>query len=372
MTAHALSASKYELAQRCPGAFALPWRDEPNEYSDAGTESHAEDEQAISQGDIPEAYAERWPGYRWRAEVSYAYDVSTGVARYLGQGLKRAYGQLAPFERPGTVDAEGWLDGHLVIVDRKQFEEQTAAAQHPQLRFLALAAFTVHRPRRVTVAISHQLYGLDVAEMDAFDLDVIPHQIREVEFAVARARSDARDGRPVPFNTGRHCRWCPAFAACPRQQELKALTMREDDDPELALSTTLIDPEDAPDVYALWKRIGILHKRIGQTLYAYASNNPIPVGNGKMFGSYTNFGNDKLNGDVVYEVVRELHGQESADAAVIRSATKKRLGETLKGKRGAAKAVLTEVSKRGGISRATKPTIGEYDPALRLVDGGDE
>lgn len=370
-----LSASKYELALKCPGSFALPWRDTPNAYSEAGSALHAVDELAIAAGGAPDAYTERWPEHHWRAEVAYAYDISLDTGRLLGVGINRAYGELAPFERPGTIDAEGWNEQsrHLVIVDRKSFEEQTPAAQNPQLRFLALAASRVLRPLRITVAINHQLHGMDVAELDAFDLDVIPHQLKEIEYGVARARLAARDGMMVPFNTGRHCRWCPAFANCPRQTELVALARRDDEDPELAMSTTVVDESDAPDVYQLWKRLGILHKRVGESLFALAASRPIPIGNGKMFGRVTKQGNEKLDGDVVYQTVKELHGQLVADAAVERKATKTKLKTALKMVAGpvaaAEREVLEVVRSKGGSQRDKKEVIEEFVPRLEAVTG---
>lgn len=365
-----LSASRYELAARCPGAFTRRWRDSPNAYSEAGNADHAEDESAINRGDIPAVYAERWPGYQWRAEVAYAYDAALSTGRFLGVGINRAYGELAPFERPGTIDAEGWdpTTRHLVIADRKSFEETTRAAENPQLRFLANAAARVWQPTRVTVAINHQLHGLDVADLDAFDLGLIPDEIRAVEMRVARARSDARSGIEIPFVTGRWCRWCPAFDDCPKQRELVALTKLDDDDPSLAFAMTVVGDDDAPAVYALYKRIGILHKRIAQSLHAMAASRPIPIGNGRFFGRRESLGNEKLNGDIVYKVLRELHGQAVADEAVIRQATKKRLDDTLKGQRGAAKAVLAEVRKRGGVSQKQTSTFEEFEAELRIAE----
>lgn len=364
-----ITASRLELAERCPGHLTVEHVNESNEYSEAGNERHAADEDAINSGDVPEVYADRWPGLAWQAEVSYAYDVSTDTARCLGVGLKRNYGALGPFEIAGTIDVEGRAPGVLVVADRKSFEEVTPAASNPQVRFLALAAARTTPADQIHVAINHELSGLDVAELDpVFDLDVIAHDIRQLLARSAAVRDAARSGQDVPFNTGRWCRWCPAFAACPKQRDLQALALRSDDDPAVAKMTSFIDDEEAPDVYELWKRIGILHKRIGQRLYSFAAGRPFRLHSGKMFGPVQKLGNEKLDGDVVYSVVKELHGQGTADRAVIRQATKKRLDEVLKGKRGAAAAVIKEVRERGGSERKTTTDIEEYDPVPRLVE----
>lgn len=373
-----ITSSRIELAMRCEGHLTLPHRDEPNEWSDAGTERHAGDEQAINAGDVPEEYTERWPGLTWRSEVRYAYDVSTDTATFCGTGSSRQYGSPDPFAVGGTVDVEGRGNGLLVVIDRKGFEAQTPAAQHPQVRFLALAAARVQPAERIIVVIRPEIGAMDVAELDpVFDLDVIAHDTKQLLIRSASAVRRSRAGGPVAFNVGRWCRWCPAFAACPKQAELRALVVRDDEDPELALQT-FVDDESAAEVYALWKRIGILHKRLAQQLHAYAATRPIQVGNGRMFGPVEKRGNEKLDGDVVWAAMTELFGRELADSAVIRTATKARLKEILKGRKGAERKVLDLVRSRGGITSKPTTTIEEYaiggalsatDEPKQLTDG---
>lgn len=365
-----LSSSRLELADRCPGHLTLPHVDEPTVWSDAGNERHAGDEHAINAGDVPAEYTERWPGLTWRSEVSYMYDVSSDTARFLGVGIKRAYGAQAPFEIPGTIDVEGRGSGMLVVIDRKGFEAQTSVASHPQVRFLALAAARVQPAERIIVAIRPELGPMDIAEIDpGFDLDAIAHDVKSLLIRSAAVRADARAGRPVTFTTGRHCRWCPGFASCPRQSELKALVKLDDTHPELALQLVL-DADSAPDVYALYRRIGILHKRIGQTLYSYAAHNPIPLGGARFFGRVDKLGNERLDGDKVHEVVSEMY-PDRADAATTRTATKKRLEDALKGRRGAMKAVLDAVRARGGSERKATYEVEEYEAGPKLVTEGE-
>lgn len=373
-----ISSSKLELAGQCPGAFTLPWRDEPNEHSDAGNVRHAGDETAINAGDVPDEYAERWPDLTWRAEVSYAYDVADGSSRFLGCGINRAYGNLSPFEVPGTIDAEGRGDDLLVVVDRKGFERQTPAESHPQLRFLTLAAARHQPAQRIIAAIRPEQGPMDVVDIDpVFDLDVIAYEVRQLVISTAKLRSDARAGRITPqFNTGRWCRWCPAFAACPRQADLRSLVVRDEDDPELALST-FVDDDAAANVYELWKRIGILHKRIGQQLYSHAATRPIQLPSGRAFGRIETLGNERLIGDTAYQVMKEIHGQEVADAAVVRSASKKKIQEALKSSgvsvAPAMRKVMSEIRSRGGASQSVKSSIEEYDMGPRMIaENGEE
>lgn len=366
-----LSSSKLELLDRCEGAFTLPWRDEPNVHSEAGNERHAADEDAISAGNVPDEYLERWPGLTWRAETSYMYDVSSDTARFLGAGIKRAYGPQGPFEVPGTIDVEGRGNGMLVVIDRKGFEEQAPAARHPQLTFLALAAARAQPAERIVIGIRPEIGAMDVAEIDPmFDLDLIAYENKQRVIRAAKVRGEARAGRVPEFRTGRWCRWCPAFNECPKQSELRALTLLDDDHPELALAT-FVDDAAAADVFDLWKRIGILHKRIGQQIFAHAANHPIRLHSGKMFGPHAKLGNEKLDGDVVYATVKSTYGQELADAAVARVATKTKLESALKGKRGAMKSVLDAVRAAGGATRTAGTTIEEYEAGPQLVTDGE-
>lgn len=365
-----ISSSKISLAAACPGSLTLPWSDAPTALTEAGTSRHSEDETAINAGDVPEEYTDRWPGLTWRAEVAYAYDVATDTARELGVGVNRAYGTLTPFDVPGTIDAEGRGPGLLVVVDKKGFEKQEPAAVHRQVRFLALAAQRAQPADRVIVAIRPELGAMDVADLDpVFDLRETAHQVKQLLLDTAKLRSDVRDGIREPvFTVGRHCRWCPAFERCPKQAELRALVSRDPEDPDLALQT-FVDDETAADVYQLYKRIGILHKRIGEQLYRHAAVRPIPVSPGVVWGRLEKQGNERLDGDIVWQAVKELHGLDVADKAVVRKATKTQLTATLKGLRGAERKVLDLVRERGGATRSAGWEFTEYENGPRLVEG---
>lgn len=374
-----LSSSKLELIDRCEGAFSLPWRDETNVHSEAGTERHAVDESAINAGNVPDEYTERWPGLTWRAENAYMYDVATDTSRYLGCGIGRAYGEQRPFEVPGTIDVEGRAPGVLVVIDKKGFEVQQPASTHPQVRFLALAAARVLPADQIFVAIRPELGTMDVAEVDpVFDLDVIAHEVKQRVIRAAAIRGEVRAGRPVAFNVGRWCRWCPAFDSCPKQKELRALVQLDDAHPDLALQT-FVDDQSAADVYALWKRIGILHKRIGQQLYSHAATRPIPLHNGKAFGPYQKLGDREYDGPTVHAVIaaNPQLGRDVADKVVEMTASQAQFSRVVKplvqrGKFEATKkAVFDEVEARGKMTRKLTTTIEEYDPKPALVTDDD-
>lgn len=366
-----LSASKLELAQRCEGHLTLHQIDEPNEYSDAGNKAHEADEAAINTGAVPSAYLERWPGLTWRAEVSYAHDSASDTGRFLGVGIKRAYGAMGPFEIPGTIDAEGRGPGVLVVVDKKSFEAVTPPASNPQVRFLALAAARAEPATKIYSAINHELTGIEVAEIDPdLGLDEIAHEVRQTFVNAATVRDRARRGLPVVFNVGRWCRWCHAFnSGCPEQEKLKALMRQDHETPEFALKT-YIDEESAPEVYDLYRRVGILYKRLGQQLKNYSMTRPIPIAPGRAYGPRNKLGNTKLDGDKVWQVALSMHGEEIADKIVTRSATQKRINEVLS--KIDAKALLAVVKSIGGAERKPIVEFEEYDCGPKLLKEGDD
>ncbi len=369
-----LTASKVELALACPGSFALPHTDVRTPEAEAGKALHEKDEAAIKSGNVPEAFTDRWPGLTWRAEVKFAYDVATGEGRELGTGTDRDYSSINPFEIAGTADVVGTAPGKLVVIDRKSFDPNVSrAAQNAQLHILALAASRSLGLDHADVAIMHEVRGLDVAALDVLDLDLFASEIRTLLLSVARERKSARDGLPITLKTGKHCRWCNAFAACPKQGELMELVKTDGGqlDPGSRMLISLERDEDAAEAYLFAGRVSMLLKRLNSALYARASERPIPIGNGKMFGKVATLGNEKLDGDVVYQVVKEKHGQAIADTAVIRSATKTRLKEALGFVGGKVAAnerdVLDEVRLRGGSRKDSKETVEEFVPQLKVA-----
>lgn len=377
-----LSSSKVELAIKCAAAFALPHsevdttrKDGSSEIED-GKDLHAIEERAIESGSIPSILEDTWPGFAWRAEVKFAYDLSTREGREIGQGSDRAYGELAPFEVPGTTDIIGRLGDRLVIVDRKSYNEVTPAARNPQLKSLAIAAASAYDAAHVEVAILHLIHGLDRARLDLFvDLDAFHDELVAVHGRVMQARQAIRQGLELDVNVGRQCRYCPAFDACPEQQKLIERVQSDSLALEVEQRVPIRSEIAGADLYELWKRVGMLHKRIGAALFARAKEGPIRLHSGKMFGTVTTTGNEKLDGDVVYDVVKDRHGQAIADTAVVRSATKTRLREALgfvgaTSVAAAERAVLDEVRARGGAKRETKIAIEEFSPKLSAVAGG--
>lgn len=364
-----ITASSVHLADACPAAFSLPHVVEKHAGQDDGDELHDELESDVNAGDIPAVLDERWPGYTWRSEVAYAINVETGIARELGVGIKRKYGALHPDEVAGTADLEGRgpVD-EVVIVDRKSFSPHVArAARNHQLRTLALMATRTHGVFVADVAIWHEVRPLDVHAMDAFELDAYGHELRDI---VVRSRVG---GVPKPSGA---CRYCPAFHACPAQQQLTTLVRSDAITKRVEMTAPFRDDADAADAYELAKRLRMLLKRIDAALYARAAEKPFAVGGGRMFGPNPSVGNLAIDGDIAYDVLRAAYGQAVADAAVTRKATQKGIESALKDVAGKGqlaelkRKVLATIKERGGSSQKTTTRVEEYVPQQQLKAGG--
>jgi hypothetical protein len=363
------SASSVERVLACPGSAHLPQHDYHTAYADAGDDRHGDAEAAAVLGateDLPWQVRKLLePGDVLSAECAMAYDVSDDTARALGHIAWRDYERhLRPFEVPATIDLIVYGERRILVVDYKGFEEVTPAATNPQLATGALAVARASGRDEIMVAVVYlgaSWKPADIATLCVFDLDMHAARLREMMTSVDRS-----------LHAGPWCKYCHAFLSCDEQKRFAA----EAGGGALAVRVEAMipfqDDEDAAEAFDLYERVKLVAQRMRAALYARAAERPIPLRNGKMFGPHTKLGNEKLDGDVVYATVKDRYGQDVADAAVARHATKTRLEAALKGKRGAVKAVLDAVRAAGGAARSSGTTIEEYEPGPRLVEAPEE
>lgn len=371
-----ITGSKVGLARACEGAFAVEQLEEKNEWQDGGNERHDERDDAIKRGDVPEVLTSRWPRYTWRSEVKFAIDVATGVGRELTAPGKRNYSEATPFDVCGTADVVGTKEGApLIIGDWKSFDPNVPRAQvNAQLHIAALALGRAWGCSEAEVFIHHEVRPLDVAAIDEMDLDAFFAELRDIVQKAAAAKQRYRAGEPVKFTTGSHCRWCAGFNACPEQAKLVQLVKSEAADTQVELLMPLHDDVSAAAAYELSQRLGMLKKRLDAAIHARAAERPFLVKPGVMFGKVQARGNERIDGDVAYDVIRGLHGQHIADAAVERATSKKAIKEalSLKGARGQVaemeRVVLGEIRGRNGVTYKTTEKFEEY-PAQQLKAG---
>lgn len=367
-----ISASSLGRAFACPGSLHLPIANTSSKDAREGTARHAEQEDAIRGRDLsrlPAELAALIPdGAVVRAEVAVAYDVSTGTTRELGTSIGRAYGTLAPFEIPGTIDLFATAPGFCLVADHKGHELVDPPTRNEQLLFGALCAAKLCGIDEAIAAISYLPTGEVVhATLDALDLDAFAARLRQLQFAIAAQAGK----RPPDVSENKHCKYCPSAHVCPAKVSLVKQLARGED--------VLLEPLTVDTAALAYERLGHakrLLRRIEDAIFAFARDRPIPLKNGNVLGVHEKLGNETLDGDTVWKVVEDMFGRDVADAAVVRDATKKRLEEALKcaGVLPVAKhkaAVLAAVKKLGGIDRKRTMDVVEY-PAEPALGTGDE
>lgn len=364
-----VSASGVERQLACPGSAHLPKHDYSTSAADDGTARHEDAEIAALLGgvdDLPWQVRKLLePGDVLSAECAMAYDVPDDTARALGHINWRDYApHLRPFELPMTLDLIVYGERRILVIDYKGYRKVTPAAVNPQLLTGALAVARASGRDEIMVAIVYlgaSWLSADVATLGAFELDMHAGVLRAMVASSDRS-----------LHAGPHCEYCHAFIPCPLQREIAAQAGNGTMAVRVEAMIPFDDDAEASEAYDLYQRIRIVATRMRAALTARAAERPIPLGNGRFFGRVDKQGNERLSGDVVHAVVTELHDRDTADRAVIRSATKKRLDEALKGKRGAAKKVLDVVRERGGALRTAGSEITEYEAGLKLVTTDDE
>lgn len=367
------SASAVPRILACPTSATLPQHDYRSKYAEDGQDYHAEIEAAIDVGDesaIPDdILALIGPGDETITERAFAYDVATDTGRELAGVKRRAYGDLRPFEVPGTPDLVIRGERRLVVVDHKGHEEVTEAERNEQIATYALMVARAYGYDEVEVVIRYRAEWRRPtrAVLGSLELDAHAAKLRQMFIDVAAARKDPE----TYVRTGSHCRYCPAHLSCPRTKALQQQLGSGELEVVTEAAIPFANDDDAAQAWELLQRIKLLTTRISAALYARAAERPIPLPDGRMFGPVEKQGNAKLDGDVVYEVVKEKYGRDIADTAVTRSATQKRLKEALgfvgaKSVAAASKEVLAEVEKRGGLKRDAKTTVEVYEPQKLL------
>lgn len=375
MSAAKITGSAVGRVMACPPSAALPQSPRTGgAYADEGVSLHADAEVAVDTGDLSslparaEAMIADLP-YR-HTEVVFVYDAATDTARLLADVTGRAYpATLGPFEIPMTLDLLA-LSGaddprrRAVVIDHKLYSDQGDPLQHGQLMTQALAVARVHGLDEVTIAISYLGTGwVDHAVATAFDLDVHAARLQQMFLNVAVARGSQAAGEPQIVHRGKHCKYCPAFDACPEQLALLALVRVDDPVTSIAVPMMpLTDDAEALAALDLADRVKALYTRLHDAVSARAREAPIPLGGGRWYGPVPQIGNKVLDGEVVYATALELVGREDAVKFVEVRATATKIkaaaktvrvvgGVRMKSAAAVERAIMARVEERGGVKR---------------------
>ena len=366
------TASAVPRLLACATSATLPQRDYRTTDAARGQERHAALELAAVRRDVaslPEAVRRMIrPSDRLLVEEVFGYDVAAGTARHFGPVPREAYAtlRLGPFERLGKPDLVVLGTDGVIVVDYKGFEEVTPADRNTQLATYALMVARWLGVDEVTVVIVYEYRAPSIATLEALDLDAHASRLRQLELDVAAAR-----GAPARFlATGPHCKYCPAFDACPLQQALAV-------DAETGLLAARVeelypfaDDREAAWALDLLEELKRLTTRIRAGLEVRAQARPIPLADGKLWGPRAKLGKLKLDGNIVHEIIAARHGLKLAEVAAPRQASQKAIREALEfaGADETMADVLDEIKARGGARKDTKTTIEAYEPGPRLVE----
>lgn len=349
---HLPSASSLTRAFACSDSELIGPRIDhaPTQYSSHGDSKHAF-LQAVLSGTPPAEALAAVPAEDRQAcadldleamptggelELALAWDPDTGRGRVLGRNIGREYeaaGADRTREYVGSFDFAGkHALGHGVLVDWKSGWQTIRARDSWQL--LGGAVFLADTFGLADVVASH-LYvregqdpKWDTVEFDALALDRARALLREL---AAKLRAEAaREVRTVAVREGEHCRYCPAFRACPAKvSTLQAMVravaaVQPGTAPDLSGLPAVIEPHDAQalqararDAVLLLERYDAAAKLAWADLAAYAEEYPIDLGDGRVMRMAPGQARDKVQDAAqVYRDLAATCGEDNALQAI--------------------------------------------------------
>lgn len=259
------------------------------------------------------------------AEVSFAYNFVTDTARELGRGQGRLYDDVTDDEIPCTLDVVGVRDIEASGVRRGKYVEwKSGWSTRRRISLVAQIDFGA-----LCVA---RAYGCDVVEgelvhvhedvqpwvqrrvIEAWELDAFAAELREhaKEWRALRERFIAGEV-PTTFNTGEWCERCPAREFCPAMATLvrRALAARDEFDGPLRVSLDTMTDEQLSRLWSDVNEADSILSTLKGRIRGIASTRRIylgktPDGLDRYLGTVVSEGNEKLDGEHVFDVVAAM------------------------------------------------------------------
>ena len=390
-----LTASRLELARRCPGSFAIGHAQDDSAPAAAGTEIHAFIEELLKSGQLDPGLVED-PAAR---EVCEKIDPVDLLETARGEGyIMDDLLDIADFERPprilvehkmalapdaksalvldgetehrdyseapedyicGTVDVVALYDGAearekagaAVITDWKTGRNVTAPERNLQLRFQAVATALAYGVEVVIVQIAYVFHDGTVHPSSftftRTDLDGAAEELRRI----LRRVQEAREGREE-FRTGSHCGNCPAFASCPAQAGAAQALLDAD--------TEELTPAKAAEIWPRLQAVEAATKKVRKALGAYVGRNPegVPLEDpddphSRKVLRYQTTARDTILPDVAMPILRREYGEEADRAVTI---TKKGL-QNVAGPE--YKEIFTRIEEEEGVRTSYSESLKE-------------
>lgn len=368
-----ITASGAERAIKCPASLALPHVYTESVHAKRGTELHAYCANALLHG-RDKALAEAPDEYRAECaavdvdaiqsalgtfdtlyvELAMQANLQTGKGEIVGENIGRAYPVTDdPYVVYGTADLVAFNaengESTLTVLDIKTGMQVTSASRNMQLATLAVLGRAVssaeRKPTRYRVGIVYidedGAIALDSAMLDDMDLDAHQHELRT-------AISNALKISDKPsVTTGSHCRYCPAFNACPAKQSLSLDLARNAGIFKPGHGNLSLNPQQAGEVYAKAKEAREWLDAIMDAIKERAQTEPIPLPSGATLREVK--GSESIDYNVAFAVLME-YGAEVAANASDAKITKASLKRALNGKHGEA---LQKIKAAGGIKQGS-------------------
>lgn len=389
------TASRLQLAATCAASQVLPVIDTAWESGAAGHERHDVLQEALTSP--PGAYKAPTPALEsWledvlevaeqlrhpdlRSEAAYAYNVArfdgvTGAplqpARLLGYHMGRFYKQ-SPTEFAGATDFILVEPTRVVVIDLKTGQSETPhPARNMQLRMLALAAARTHGVDNARVGILHAAPGQAVwwswASFDAFDLEEIAVELHSLSQRIGYARNDVERGKTPRLTVGEHCNNCPARHGCPARVAMAKRLAGEPEKVVLDLKA-MLTPESAAIALTRWRAAKKALEEVGGALYAYASENPIPLGDGRVWGPVTSE-REVIDAEKAWAVLEAKYGYRIARAAMTLETSKAGVDRAMHELRESARGAAERPMGIGPGKITIKGLNQDALDALRAVEG---
>jgi hypothetical protein len=369
------SGSKLELASICPPSVVLPGVDSTSSHAARGTAFHDFLKDVNLEG-IPgallkapeehrEALAaldfERLPldPAQYAAEVSFAYDVTSGKAREVGRGLTReqARGLCLPGEMMGTADVVSLGGDAVLVLDYKTgWTDYGPTKANWQLGFYALCAARAYGQDSARVGIVRLREDgsnyFDMADLDFFDLEDIAFRLSAVVERVKDAAAALANDTALQLRSGGHCKRCPAMGQCPAMTQL-AREMGRD-----GLVMPVLTDASAPVFYERLKAAQAVVEHIETALEVWAAEHPVTLLNGKIYGRHK-LPRDQFVPEIALDIMRTEFGEDFVTRAV--DITPRITKEGIK------KALRVLAQHQRGLK--VEPTLRGLQDRLRLVGG---
>jgi RecB family exonuclease len=368
-----LTFSALPRLEKCAASVALPWATRESGASSRGTAIHAF-LCALSKGTPRELALDGVPEEH-RAlcallpdpdagtpELAFAWNFETGAVRVLGSDLGRNY-DTTPEEIAGSADLVVLDPSRAEVTDYKTGARAVdPAADNLQLGALALCVAKLTGARTVRVRIRKitevGAFEDEVAELDAFALAWVEERLRTVVQRVRAAQRATESGSAPDVAEGDHCFFCPARLACPAK--VAALVQLRTPQAVVARFAALLT-EDAAAAYTVYERAEEALRTIRRQLYAYAAQQPIPTGDGQLFGAVSD-SREEVDGARALAVLLAEVGPAVASKAITAESSKAAIERALSG--AGLKTRRREVFRRlrdaGAITKRTTTRVRKF------------